>query len=70
LSPTDYPAVNLWEDDEHLYMEAELPGLGLEDLETFVSGGNQLTISGERKEPSQDGIHGTAVNADIDVSPA
>jgi HSP20 family protein len=56
LSPTDYPALNLWEDDEHLYMEAELPGLGLEDLEIFVSGGNQLTISGERKEPSQDGI--------------
>ena len=56
LSPTEYPALNVWEDDGHLYVEAELPGLNMDDLQIFVSNGNQLTISGERKEPASEGI--------------
>jgi HSP20 family protein len=55
LPQTEYPAVNLWEDKESLFVEAELPGMNLDDLEIFVTGGNQLTISGERKEPSSNG---------------
>jgi|SRR5579875_1334744 HSP20 family protein len=47
-----YPAVNVWEDDEHVYAEAELPGMELDDLEIYVTGGNQLTIKGERKQPA------------------
>ncbi len=46
-----YPPLNLWEDDNCLYVEAELPGMELEDLEIFVNGENQLTIKGERKQP-------------------
>ena len=49
---TAYPALNLWEDDETLYVEAELPGLELTDLEIYVNGSNQLSIQGERKQPS------------------
>jgi HSP20 family protein len=44
-----YPAVNVWEDGKHVYVEAELPGMELDDLEIYVTGGNQLTIKGERK---------------------
>jgi HSP20 family protein len=44
-----YPAVNVWDDSEHVYAEAELPGMELSDLEIYVAGGNQLTIKGERK---------------------
>jgi HSP20 family protein len=44
-----YPAVNVWDDSEHVYAEAELPGMELSDLEIYVTGGNQLTIKGERK---------------------
>ena len=44
-----FPAVNVWEQDDALHVEAELPGLALEDLEIFVTGRNQLTIKGERK---------------------
>jgi len=47
-----YPALNLWEDDDTLYVEAELPGLDLKDLEIYVNGSNQLSIQGERKQPS------------------
>jgi HSP20 family protein len=50
-----YPPVNLWEDEGHVYAEAELPGLKLEDLEISVSGGNQLTITGTRKAPEANG---------------
>jgi HSP20 family protein len=49
-----YPAVNVWEDDNHVYAEAELPGMELSDLEIYVTGGNQLTIKGERKQPTAD----------------
>jgi HSP20 family protein len=44
-----YPAVNVWEDGDAVLVEAELPGLDLKDLEIYVTGGNQLTIKGERK---------------------
>ena len=46
-----YPPLNLWEDDNHLFVEAELAGLEMSDLEIFVNGENQLTIKGERKQP-------------------
>lgn len=46
-----YPPLNLWEDDDSLYVEAELPQLELTDLEIFVTGDNQLSIKGERKQP-------------------
>jgi len=45
-----YPAVNVWEDADHVFVEAELPGLSLQDLEIYVTGGNQLTLKGERKQ--------------------
>jgi HSP20 family protein len=46
---TAFPALNVWEEGEQVLVEAELPGLKLEDLEIYVTGGNQLTIKGERK---------------------
>lgn len=49
-----YPPLNLSEDAEHYYVEAELPGLDLDDLELQVNGGNQLSIKGARKQPEPD----------------
>jgi HSP20 family protein len=49
-----FPAANVWEDADQVFVEAELPGLRLEDLEIYVTGGNQLTIKGERKPASVD----------------
>jgi HSP20 family protein len=46
-----YPPVNLWEDDDFIYAEAELPGIQMEALEITVTGANQLTLKGERKQP-------------------
>jgi HSP20 family protein len=46
-----FPALNVWEEDDHVLVEAELPGLDLKDLDIYVTGGNQLTIKGQRKPP-------------------
>ncbi|MHC4986647.1 MAG: Hsp20/alpha crystallin family protein [Planctomycetota bacterium] len=54
LAHSVYPRLNLWEDDNNLYVEAELPELELTDLEIFVKGDNQLSIKGERKQPGQE----------------
>jgi HSP20 family protein len=47
-----FPALNVWEDEANLFVEAELPGMELSDLEIYVTGGNQLTIKGERRQPN------------------
>ena len=44
-----FPAVNVWEEGDSVFVEAELPGLDRNDLEIYVTGGNQLTLKGERK---------------------
>ena len=49
-----FPPLNMWEDDNNLYVEAELPELELTDLEIFVDGDNQLSIKGERKQPERE----------------
>lgn len=50
-----YPTVNVWQDVDAVYAEAELPGMELADLEIYVTAGNQLTIKGERKQPAIEG---------------
>jgi HSP20 family protein len=50
-----FPAVNVWEDDENLFVEAEVPGLKAEHLDITVVG-DELTIKGQRpEEPQADG---------------
>ena len=48
----EFPLVNLREEEDALHLEAELPGLALDDLEIFVTGSTQLTLKGERKPPA------------------
>lgn len=42
------PLLNVWETDDALHVEAELPGFKMEDLDLQVVG-NELTIKGERR---------------------
>ena len=49
-----FPALNVWEDDQNVYAEAELPGMSMENIEVLVTG-NELTIKGERAEQSPEG---------------
>lgn len=49
-----YPALNFWHDADCLYVESELPGLKIGDLEIAVTAGNQLSVKGRRDPPSDD----------------
>lgn len=48
-----YPAVNVWDEGEHLIVEAEVPGLEMKDVEVLMQGA-ELTIRGERRLPTSD----------------
>lgn len=43
-----YPSFNGWESQECYFIEAECPGLAIDDLELSITG-NQLSVSGQRK---------------------
>jgi HSP20 family protein len=46
--------VNVWDDGDSGYVEAELPGLTLDNIEVYVQG-NQLTLAGTRQIPEPQG---------------
>lgn len=43
-----FPKVDIWENNDHLVLEAELPGMKAEDFELSFEN-NTLTLKGERK---------------------
>jgi HSP20 family protein len=47
-----YPPVNVWDDNDFVYAEAELPGLKLADLEISVTPDNELVLKGKRGQPA------------------
>ncbi len=50
------PSVDIYEKDEKLYLEAEVPGFNKEDLHVDVEA-NVLTLSGERKIENSEQEH-------------
>ena len=55
IQPPLGPAVNVWEDEQNVYAEVDLPGQNADKLEVFVTEGNQLTIQGERNQIQPEG---------------
>lgn len=49
------PPMNVWEDDRNYYIEAELPGFSMEDLNVMVLE-DEVTIKGERKLAPREGV--------------
>lgn len=49
-----FPAVNVWEANDELFAEAELPGMKSGDVEVTVVG-NELTLSGKRSVEQNEG---------------
>lgn len=47
------PAINAWDDDDHVYVEVEAPGIPMDKLDIEVLG-RDLTISGTREETKRD----------------
>lgn len=54
-APVPFPGLNLWEDEDNLYVEAELPGMTQDQIEITVAEGDQLTIAGQREAPAMKG---------------
>jgi HSP20 family protein len=54
---TSFP-MNVWEDQDALHVEAELPGVAMEDVEVLVEG-DELTLKGRRPttEAAEAGFH-------------
>jgi HSP20 family protein len=50
-----FPAMNVGEDENNVYVEAEAPGLTMADLEIGTMG-NELTVRGTRKTPEGEGL--------------
>ncbi|MFO0937899.1 MAG: Hsp20/alpha crystallin family protein [Gemmataceae bacterium] len=46
------PAMNVWTDEHHVYVESDLPGLDASKIDVTVTEGNRLSISGERSLPT------------------
>jgi HSP20 family protein len=49
------PLANVWQDDNHVYVEMDLPGIQLDKLDITVKEGNVLTVQGEREPTNSDG---------------
>ena len=49
-----FPSINVWEQGDSLFAEAEVPGLTGDHVEIMVVG-NELTIKGERPEDLESG---------------
>lgn len=54
-TPRPFPPLNMWEDAEAVYAEAELPGVNVESLDVSVFG-NELSLAGERNAGADEGV--------------
>jgi HSP20 family protein len=50
-----FPPLNVWEEGDTLYVEAEVPGVKSEDIDISVVGGD-LTIRGQRRASPAEGF--------------
>jgi HSP20 family protein len=55
LNRSGFPTLNAWQDGQAFYVEAEIPGLGLEDLEITLPEADLVSIKGLRKAPAPEG---------------
>ncbi len=53
---TEFPALNIWEDKDNFFAEAEIPGIAQDELEVFTIG-DELTIRGQRKPMTGKGVN-------------
>lgn len=51
-----FPPLNVWEDGDNLFVEAELPGMTMDDLEVLIED-NDLSIKGSRKVETTEDVN-------------
>lgn len=50
------PAVNVWEDEGHIFIEAEVPGMKMENLGVEVLG-REVRLTGSRTTEHEEGVN-------------
>ena len=50
-----FPAINVWESDADVFVETEVPGLKMDDIEIQLLG-SELSIKGRREALKNDGV--------------
>ena len=50
-----FPAINVWESDADVFVETEVPGLKMDDIEIQLLG-DELSIKGRREAATNDGV--------------
>jgi len=55
IAATGFPALNVWEDGDTIYAEAEVPGVKPEEIDISVVG-SDLTIRGQRGGQASEGV--------------
>ena len=55
LNRSGFPTLNAWQNEQAFYVEAEIPGLELEDLEITLPEADLVSIKGQRKAPAPEG---------------
>lgn len=50
------PAVNVWDDEGHIFIEAEVPGMKMEDLGVEVLG-REVRLTGSRTTEHEEGVN-------------
>ena len=53
--PTAFPLMNIWRAENQVLVDVELPGVLQADVEVLVTPDNQLVVSGQRRESSEEG---------------
>ncbi len=53
-APSAWPALNVWREGDDIFVEAEIPGFRLEDIEILASG-DSLTLRGRRESAVPEG---------------
>lgn len=53
-TPASWPGLNVWRDGDDVFVEAEIPGFRMEDIE-ILSSEDTLTIRGHRETPVPEG---------------
>lgn len=55
LRSEQFPLLNVWEDQDAYFAEAELPGFQIDELDITVMG-NEVSLRGQRAPQSEDGV--------------
>ena len=56
-TPAAFPLMNIWRAENQVLVDVELPGVQQADVEVLVTPDNQLVVSGQRRQTTEEGCY-------------